>query len=56
MPVFTWILVAGIFISAYMTIKSIKEEQETEEAWIEEEGNVYMKRMEEEKRKKALMQ
>ena len=56
MPVFTWFIVAGIFISAYMTIKSIREEREVDQEWIEQEGNVYIERMNEEKKRKALMQ
>ena len=56
MPIFTWFLVAGIFVSAYMTIKSIREDREVDEEWIEKEGNVYIERMNEEKKKKALVQ
>lgn len=54
MPFFIWFLVAGIFVSAYMTIKSMKEDREYDEAFIEDEGNVYIQRMEEEKKKRAI--
>lgn len=50
------LIIAGIFFSAFMTIKSIREEQKVDETWIEQEGNVYIERMEEEKRKKAMAQ
>ena len=50
------LIIAGIFFSAFMTIKSIREEQKVDETWIEQEGNVYIGRMEDEKRKKAMAQ
>ncbi len=39
-----------------MTIKSIREEQKVDESYIEQEGNIYIERMEEEKKKKAMAQ
>ena len=54
MPFFIWFLVAGIFVSAYMTIKSMEEDREYDEAFIEDEGNIYIQRMEEEKKKRAI--
>ena len=56
MSIFVGVVIAGIFISAFMTIKSIRDEQKADESWIEEEGNVYIERMEEEKRKRAMAQ
>lgn len=54
MPFFMWFIVAGIFVSAYMTIKSMREDREIDEAFIEDEGKVYIERMEEEKKKRAI--
>ena len=54
MPFFRWFIVAGIFVSAYMTIKSMREDREIDEAFIEDEGKVYIERMEEEKKKRTL--
>ncbi|KMY45468.1 hypothetical protein AC622_15570 [Bacillus sp. FJAT-27916] len=54
MPFFMWFIVAGIFVSAYMTIKSMREDREIDEAFIEDEGKVYIERMEEEKKKRTL--
>ena len=56
MSIFIGMIIAGIFLSAFMTIKSIREEQKADESWIEQEGNVYIERMEEEKRKRAMAQ
>jgi hypothetical protein len=52
LPIWMYLVVAGIFGSAFMTIKSAKEEKTLEDEWIEKEGEVYIHRMEEEKEKK----
>ncbi|MBM7694050.1 hypothetical protein JOC77_003494 [Peribacillus deserti] len=52
MPVWIWFVIAGIVSSAFMTVKTAREDKKLEMAWIEEEGNKYMARMEEEKRKR----
>jgi Sporulation protein YhaL len=52
LPIWMYLVVAGIFGSAFMTIKSAKEEKTQEDEWIEKEGEVYIHRMEEEKEKK----
>ena len=54
MPFFMWFIVAGIFVSAYMTIRSMKEDREFDEAFIEDEGKVYIERMEEGKERRVL--
>ena len=46
--------VAGIFASAFMTIKSMKEERQIDESFIEDEGKVYIERIEEERKKRAI--
>ncbi|BCB02925.1 sporulation YhaL family protein [Bacillus sp. KH172YL63] len=52
LPIWMYLVVAGIFGSAFMTIKSAKEEKSLEDEWIEKEGEVYIHRMEEEKEKR----
>ncbi|NQD68151.1 sporulation YhaL family protein [Bacillus haikouensis] len=47
-----YFVVAGIFASAFMTIKSAKEEKQVEEDWIQKEGEVYITRMEDEKERR----
>ena len=54
MPFFKWFIVAGIFASAFMTIKSMKEERQIDEAFIEDEGKVYIERIEEERKKRTI--
>ncbi|WP_175988226.1 sporulation YhaL family protein [Bacillus sp. Marseille-Q1617] len=52
LPIWMYFVVAGIFASAFMTIKSAKEEKQMEDEWIEKEGAVYISRMEEEKERR----
>ncbi|MGM0846378.1 MAG: sporulation YhaL family protein [Bacillota bacterium] len=52
LPIWMYLIVAGIFVSAYMAMKSAKEDREVENEWIEQEGEVYIKRMEDEKEKR----
>ncbi|MGD6965429.1 hypothetical protein FZC78_16040 [Rossellomorea vietnamensis] len=52
LPIWMYFIVAGIFVSAYMAMKSAKEDREVENEWIEQEGEVYIKRMENEKEKR----
>jgi hypothetical protein len=52
LPIWMYFIVVGIFVSAFMTIKSAKDEKNMEDEWIEKEGEIYIKRMEQEKEKK----
>jgi hypothetical protein len=52
LPIWMYFVVAGIFASAFMTIKSAKEEKQVEEDWIQKEGEVYITRMEDEKERR----
>ncbi|CAG9622542.1 sporulation YhaL family protein [Sutcliffiella rhizosphaerae] len=52
MPWFMLLVVIGICFSAYMTLRSAKEEKEIEDVIIEKEGQVYMDRIQEEREKK----
>jgi uncharacterized membrane protein (DUF106 family) len=48
-PIWVYAVVAGIIISAVMAIKTGREERVLELENIEKEGEVYMKRLEQEK-------
>ncbi|MGG5253347.1 sporulation YhaL family protein [Neobacillus sp. SM06] len=48
-PIWVYMVAAGIIISALMAYKTGKEEREAEFETIEREGEVYMKRLEQEK-------
>ncbi|MCA1056480.1 sporulation YhaL family protein [Rossellomorea aquimaris] len=52
LPIWMYFVVAGIFASAFMTVKSAKEEKKIEDEWIEKEGEVYISRMHEEKERR----
>ncbi|MCR2821082.1 sporulation YhaL family protein [Lederbergia panacisoli] len=49
LPIWVYIVILGIFTSAFMAIKTAKEDKELETEWIEKEGQVYIERMEKEK-------
>ncbi|WP_160724616.1 sporulation YhaL family protein [Bacillus sp. USDA818B3_A] len=51
-PIWIYAVVAGIVISALMAIKTGREERQVEMESIEREGEVYIKRLEEEKEKR----
>ncbi|MCP3741609.1 sporulation YhaL family protein [Rossellomorea sp. BNER] len=52
LPIWMYFIVAGIFVSAFMTLRTAKEERETENEWIEKEGEVYIKRIEDERERR----
>ncbi len=49
MSIWVWVVLAGIIISAFMTVRSMRVEDQVNEKFIEEEGQVYMARMEKER-------
>ncbi|WP_227521520.1 MULTISPECIES: sporulation YhaL family protein [Bacillus] len=51
-----FLIIIGICFSGYMTVKSAREDKEKEDVQIEQEGRVYMERMEEEKEKRQYSQ
>ena len=51
-PIWVIIVAAGIIVSAIMAIKAGKEERQVEMEMIEQEGEVYMERLEKEKEKR----
>jgi hypothetical protein len=48
-PVWVYFVVSGILFSAYMSIKTGNEDRKLEFQAIEREGEIYMKRLEQEK-------
>ncbi|MGD6844320.1 sporulation YhaL family protein [Bacillus infantis] len=48
-PIWVYLVAAGIIISAIMALKTGKEERREEREGIESEGEIYMKRLEREK-------
>ncbi|WAA08719.1 sporulation YhaL family protein [Fervidibacillus albus] len=52
LPLWLWFVIAGIFFSAYMTIRTNKEERELERKMAEQEGEVYINRMKKEREKR----
>jgi len=48
-PIWVYFVVAGIMISAYMALRTGREEREEEMQSIEREGEIYMKRLERER-------
>jgi hypothetical protein len=55
LPIWIYFVIAGVFVSAFMAVKTAREDRELEQEWIEKEGEVYIKRMEEEKERKRKM-
>ncbi|WP_309475280.1 sporulation YhaL family protein [Bacillus sp. 03113] len=53
-PIWVYFVVVGIVISMYMAIRTGRAERKQEEALIERDGEIFMKRIEEEKERKLL--
>jgi len=53
LPVWVYVVVAGIILSAIMAVKTSRDEKKVDEEFIEKEGQVYIKRMEREREEKA---
>lgn len=51
-PLWVIFVLGGIAISAFMAVKTGREDKAVENEIIEREGEVYMKRLEEEKKRK----
>lgn len=56
MPIWIWFVLAGIIVSAVMTVRTAKQERKEEDLYIEQEGQKYMDRMNEEKDRKNQVQ
>lgn len=55
LPIWLYFVIAGVFISAFMAIKTAREDREYEREWIEKEGEIYIERMYEEKERRKQM-
>ncbi len=51
-PVWIYLVVLGIIFSALMAVKTGRDERLAEEADVEKEGEIYIKRMEEERERR----
>jgi hypothetical protein len=51
-PIWVYAVVVGIVISALMALKTGREERQLEMENIEQEGEIYMKRLEREREKR----
>ncbi|RLQ97302.1 sporulation YhaL family protein [Falsibacillus albus] len=49
LPIWIYFVAAGILFSAFMSVKSAKEDREEEQEWLEKEGEIYIERMEKER-------
>jgi len=49
MSFFITFCIVGIAVSAFMVVKTGREESQVEQEWIEQEGQKYIERMHEEK-------
>jgi hypothetical protein len=52
LPWWVYLVIVGIVLSGYMVLYTSKKEQEMDNDFIEKEGEVYMKRLEEEREKR----
>lgn len=55
LPIWIYFVIAGVVISAFMAVKTAREDREIEQEWIEKEGVEYIERMEEEKERRKKM-
>ncbi|MFS0786147.1 sporulation YhaL family protein [Shouchella sp. 1P09AA] len=51
-PWWTYLLMLGILFSGYQWIRTMREDKVMDDEWIEQEGNVYMERIQEAKKLK----
>ena len=51
-PLWIYIMIAFIFFRGYMAHRAIQADKKREQQYIENEGKIYMKRIEEERKKK----
>ncbi len=52
LPWWVYLVIIGIVVSGYMVLYTSKKEQEMDNEFIEKEGEVYMKRLEEERERR----
>ncbi|MEK3887533.1 sporulation YhaL family protein [Bacillus sp. FSL K6-3431] len=52
LPIWIYLVISGVFVSAFMALKTAKEEKALDTEWIEKEGQVYVERMEKERERR----
>ncbi|MEH6890558.1 sporulation YhaL family protein [Bacillus sp. JJ864] len=52
LPWWIYLIIIGIVVSGYMVLYTSKKEQEMDNEFIEKEGEVYMKRLAEERERR----
>ncbi|WP_226576709.1 sporulation YhaL family protein [Halobacillus litoralis] len=52
LPIWVFLCIVFIFVSGYMAFRAMKAEHTLEQEYIEREGQVYLKRMEQEKERR----
>lgn len=52
-PWFVYLLIAAILFSGYQFVRFSREDYKSDQEWIEEEGNVFLRRIEREREKRA---
>ena len=52
LPWWVYLVIVGIVLSGYRVLYTSKKEQDMDNEFIEKEGEVYMKRLEEEREKR----
>ncbi|WMW39375.1 sporulation YhaL family protein [Bacillus cereus] len=52
LPWWVYLVIVGIVLSGYMVLYTSKKEKDMDNEFIEKEGEVYMKRLEEEREKR----
>jgi rRNA processing protein Gar1 len=50
------LIVLGIVISGYMFVRTTKKERELEQFYIEQEGKIYLEKIEQERKKRQLQE
>jgi hypothetical protein len=55
MPWWIYLCIIGILVSGYMAFKSSREDKKIDDTFIEQEGQVYLDRIEQERQKKKEM-
>ncbi|WP_453990623.1 sporulation YhaL family protein [Bacillus nitroreducens] len=55
-PWFVYVALFGVLFSAYMVIRTTREERKIEDSYIEQEGNVYIERMNDERERRRSQQ
>jgi hypothetical protein len=56
MPWWVFMIILFIFFSGYMAFRAMRAERELEQHFIERDGQVYMKRIEDERENRRLKQ